>query len=165
VDLLILETFFRIDEMLIALECARRTGLPIIATMSFRPKITQTGDGHTPEDAAQVLVGEGANIVGANCEQEPERMLPILRAMRSAVNVGIAAQPAAFHTTEATPCFTRLPEFPDDLETIQVSRQEFAAFARAARVEGLNYVGGCCGCNAAYIRSMARGLAASMQSS
>jgi len=165
VDLLILETFFRIDEMLIALECARRTGLPIMATMSFRPKITHTGDGHTPAEAAQMLVGEGANIVGANCEQEPERMLPILRAMRSAVNVGIAAQPAAFHTTEATPCFTRLPEFPDDLETIQVSRQEFAAFASAARVEGINYVGGCCGCNAAYIRSMARVLAASMQSS
>ena len=114
VDFLLLETFFRIDEMLIALECARRTRLPIMATMSFRPELDHTGDGHTPSETAQVLAGEGANIVGANCEQEPERMLAILRAMRSAVNVGIAGQPAAFHTTETTPCFTRLPEFPEE---------------------------------------------------
>ena len=160
VDFLILETFFRLDEMLIALECARVTGLPIMATLSFRPVTTHTGDGHSPAETARVLVSEGANLVGANCEQEPERMLPILRAMRSAVSAGIAAQPAAFHTTEATPCFTRLPQFPDDLETIQISRREFASFAKAARTEGFNFVGGCCGCNAAYIRSMAQGLAA-----
>src|SRR5438093_9053744 len=41
VDFLILETFFRLDEMLIALDCARPSGLPIIATMSFRPLIAQ----------------------------------------------------------------------------------------------------------------------------
>src|SRR5688572_17372108 len=33
VDLLLLETFFRLDEMLAALECARASGLPIVATM------------------------------------------------------------------------------------------------------------------------------------
>ena len=86
-------------------------------------------------------------------------MLPVLRAMREAVSIGIAGQPAAFRTSEETPCFTRLPEFPDDLETIQVSRREFTAFACAARAEGLNYIGGCCGCNAAYIRALAQGLA------
>jgi betaine-homocysteine S-methyltransferase len=78
--------------------------------------------------------------------------------MRAAVDLPIAAQPAAFRTTDETPCFTRLPEFPDELETIQVSRQEFVEFARAARAEGLGYLGGCCGCNASYIRAMARGL-------
>src|SRR5262245_14585330 len=41
VDFLLLETFFRLDEMLIALECARASGLPIIATLSFRPLITK----------------------------------------------------------------------------------------------------------------------------
>ncbi|HEY8459608.1 MAG TPA: homocysteine S-methyltransferase family protein, partial [Blastocatellia bacterium] len=32
VDFLILETFFHLEEMLIALECARESGLPLIAT-------------------------------------------------------------------------------------------------------------------------------------
>ena len=86
-------------------------------------------------------------------------MLSIVRAMREAVDLPIAAQPAAFRTTAETPCFTRLPEFPDELETIQVSRQEFFDFARSARSEGLGYLGGCCGCNASYLRAMARGLA------
>ena len=103
----------------------------------------------------------GAALVGANCEQEPARMLPILRAMRAAVGdrVGIAAQPAAFRTTDQTPCFTKLSQFPDDLETIQVSRRDFREFGRQAKQEGINYVGGCCGCNAVYIRALARGVA------
>ena len=159
VDFLILETFFRLDEMQIALECARASGLPIMATMSFRPLATESTDGHSPAHCARVMADGGAQLVGANCEQEPARMLPILRAMRGAVDVALAAQPAAFHTTDETPCFTRLPQFPDALETIQVGRQEFTDFARLAREEGVNYLGGCCGCNASYIRSMRRGLA------
>jgi betaine-homocysteine S-methyltransferase len=85
-------------------------------------------------------------------------MLRILRAMRGAVSIPIAAQPAAFRTTDSTPCFTRLPQFPDELETIQVPRREFQEFGAAARGEGICYLGGCCGCNAAYVRSLARGL-------
>jgi betaine-homocysteine S-methyltransferase len=158
VDFLILETFFRLDEMQAALECARASGLPVVATMSFRPRTTESSDGHSPAACARAMAQAGAHVVGANCEQEPARMLPILREMRAAVDLPIAAQPAAFRTTDETPCFTRLPQFPDDLETIQVSRQEFVEFARRARSEGLGYLGGCCGCNASYIRAMARGL-------
>ena len=160
VDFLILETFFRLDEMLIALDCARASGLPTMATMSFRPLSTESSDGHAPAECARAMVEAGAQIVGANCEQEPGRMLLILRQMRESVDVVIAGQPAAFRTTDETPSFTRLPQFPDELETIQVSRQEFSDFARVAKAEGIGYIGGCCGCTANYIRAMARGLAA-----
>ena len=160
VDFLILETFFHIEEMRIALDEARRSGLPIIATMSFRPRATESSDGSSVADCARVMVDGGAALVGANCEQEPSRMNAIMREMRGAVSVPLAAQPAAFRTTDETPCFTRLPEFPDALETIQVARQEFTDFARFAAAEGIGYLGGCCGCNASYIRAMARGLAA-----
>jgi betaine-homocysteine S-methyltransferase len=159
VDFLILETFFHLEEMLIALDSARQTALPIVATFSFRPQVTNTVDGHSASQCARILADKGVDLVGANCEQEPARMLPILRSMREAVSIGIAGQPAAFRTSDTTPCFTRLQEFPDELETIQVSRTEFASFARTARAEGFNYIGGCCGCNAAYIRAMAQALA------
>ena len=82
----------------------------------------------------------------------------ILREMRSATRLPLAAQPAAFRTTDACHSFTRLPAFPDDLETIQISRREFTEFARAAANEGIGYLGGCCGCNAAYIRALAHGV-------
>ena len=86
-------------------------------------------------------------------------MLPLLREMRAATNVPLAAQPAAFHTTEECHSFTRLPAFPDDLETIQVSRREFHDFGKVAKSEGIGFLGGCCGCNAAYIRALSRGVA------
>src|SRR5262245_48812801 len=159
VDFLILETFFHLAEMKVALECAAESGLPTIATMSFRPLITKCTDGYTPAECARTMAGLGAIAVGANCEQEPKRMLELLRQMRGAVSIPLAAQPAAFQTTDECHSFTRLPAFPDDLETIQVSRRAFKEFGRIARAEGIHYVGGCCGCNAAYIRALAQGLA------
>ena len=161
VDFLILETFFHLAEMKVALECAAAAALPAVTTMSFRPLITKCTDGFTPAECAQAMADLGAIAVGANCEQNPARMLPLLRAMRGAATVPLAAQPAAFRTTEECHSFTRLPEFPDELETIQVSRNEFAEFAKAARNEGIGYLGGCCGCNAAYIQALGRGVEAS----
>ena len=158
VDFLILETFFRIDEMLLALECGVESGLPCVATVSFRPVIEHTVDGLSPAECAKRLSDAGAIAVGANCEQEPERMLPILRQMREAVEIPIAAQPAAFRTTAELPTFTRMPQFPDEMETLQVSRSMFYEFGKRARNEGISYLGGCCGCNAAYIRELAYGL-------
>jgi betaine-homocysteine S-methyltransferase len=158
VDFLILETFFHLEEMLIAINAARSSGLPIVATMTFRPKISSCSDGHSPSECAKAMIGAGADAVGANCEQEPERMLTILRNMRAAVSAPIAAQPAAFRTTDEVQCFTRLPEFPDGLETIQIARSAFEDFGKVAAAEGVQFVGGCCGCNAAYIRAAARGL-------
>lgn len=159
VDFLILETFFHLAEMKVALACAAAANLPAVATMSFRPLISQCTDGHTPAECAKVMADLGAIAVGANCEQDPKRMLPLLREMRAATTVPLAAQPAAFHTTEACHSFTRLPAFPDDLETIQVSRREFLEFGKLAKREGIGYLGGCCGCNAAYIRALADGVA------
>jgi betaine-homocysteine S-methyltransferase len=109
------------------------------------------------------MVDAGAAAVGVNCEQEPDRMLTIIREMRKVVRVPIAAQPAAFRTTDAIPCFTRLPQFPDQMEAIQLPRNVFERFAERAQAEGIQFLGGCCGCNAAYIQAFARGLAASTE--
>src|SRR6266700_3957344 len=155
VDFLILETFFHLEEMLIAIECSRASKLPIVATMTFRPTLTQCSDRHTPADCARAMVDAGAAVVGINCEQEPDRILAITREMRKAVNVPIAAQPSAFRTTDATPCFTKLPQFPDEMEAIQLPRSSFEHFAKQARAEGIQFLGGCCGCNAAYIHAFA----------
>ncbi len=158
VDFLIAETFFHLEEMLIALECAASAAMPTLATMSFRPTLSQCSDGHTPAECAEAMAEAGALAVGANCEQEPARMLSLLRAMRDASRKPVIGQPAAFRTTDATPCFTRLPEFPDAMETIQIARIEFEKFGGMASAEGISFVGGCCGCNAAYIRALRAGL-------
>ena len=160
VDFLLLETFFHLEEMVIALECARASGLPALATMSFRPTLRASSDGHSPEACAQRMADAGAAAVGANCEQEPSRIVPLVRAMGAAAGVAVAVQPAAFRTSTETPCFTKMPQFPDELETIQVARRDFEEFGRSAVEHGFGFVGGCCGCNAAYIRALAAGIAA-----
>jgi betaine-homocysteine S-methyltransferase len=160
VDFLILETFFHLQEMLIALDCARVSGLLVVATMSFRPTLSASSDGHSPEECAKQMADAGAAAVGANCEQEPSRIVALVQAMGAAAGVPVAAQPAAFRTTAETPCFTKMPQFPDELETIQVPRGDFEAFGRTAVENGFGFVGGCCGCNAAYIRALAAGIGA-----
>src|SRR4029079_16927400 len=97
----------------------------------------------------------GAVLTG---EQNPARSWRALRAMRDSAGVPLAAQTAAFHTTDEMPCFTKLPQFPDALETLQLPRKAFEDFGRSAKAEGIGYLGGCCGCNAAYIRALADGL-------
>ncbi len=160
VDFLILETFFHLAEMEVALECASTVGLPALATMSFRPLVSHCSDGHTPAECARRMADLGAIAVGANCEQDPVRMRSLLREMRQGLDgrVPLAAQPAAFRTTDTCHSFTRLPSFPAELETIQVPRHDFFEFGRVAAAEGLGFVGGCCGCNAAYLRALAEGL-------
>src|SRR2546430_3349885 len=63
VDFLILETFFHLAEMRVALEAAAASGLPVVATMSFRPLIAKCTDGHTPAECARAIAGLGAVAV------------------------------------------------------------------------------------------------------
>src|SRR5438876_3412891 len=67
VDFLILETFFHLAEMKVALECAVASGLPTVATMSFRPLISSCSDGHSPAECAEIMSGLRAVAVGAEC--------------------------------------------------------------------------------------------------
>ena len=112
-DFLVLETFFCVAEMRMALEEARRTGLPIVATMSFRPHWDRTEDQVPVGEIAKILAGEGAHAVGINCEQDPDTVLPILRALAAGAPRGLplAAQPIAFRVTPEHPWYSGLPEF------------------------------------------------------
>jgi methionine synthase I (cobalamin-dependent) len=158
VDFLILKTFFHLEEMLLAIECSRASGVPLVATMTFHPTLSQCSDGHSSAECARAMVDAGAAVVDVNCEQEPERIMAIVREMLKAVDVRLAAQPAAFRTIGAMPCFTRLPQFPDEMEAIQLPRSAFQSFGEKAKAEGIEFLAGCCGSNAAYIHAMARGL-------
>ena len=42
------------------------------------------------------------------------------------------------------------------LDPFQLTRYELGDFARQARDLGVNYLGGCCGCEGSHIRQMAR---------
>ena len=83
-------------------------------------------------------------------------MLPIVEEIRQAVKCYIAAQPVAYRCTPEVPFFTGLKAFPDKLDPFQLTRYEMGDFAKRALDLGVNYIGGCCGCEGSHIRQMAR---------
>jgi betaine-homocysteine S-methyltransferase len=156
VDFIIGETFSWLGEALIAVETAKKTGLPVMVTICFENQ-SATSEGKSAAEAAKALVDAGADVVGMNCLRPPEHMLPLLEQMRKAVpNAFLAAQPVAYHTPAEKPDFTSLPQFPFELDPLQLSRKEMAAYAQRASDIGLNYIGACCGAVATHIREMAR---------
>lgn len=157
VDFIIGETFSWLGEGLIAVERAKRTKLPVMVTLCFENQPV-TAEGKNPADAARALVDAGADVVGINCLRNPEETLPLMEQMRKAVSGYIACQPAAFRTPPGKPDFTSLPEFPLELDPLQLTRREMAAYARRARDLGVNYIGACCGAAPVHVREMARAL-------
>lgn len=156
VDFFIGETFLHVGEALLALECIKKTGLAAMTTLAFEgPK---TRDGKTPAEAAKILADAGADIIGTNCWMDPERMFPVLEEMRKAVDCYVAAQPVAYQCSHDVPFFTGQKGFPDKLDPYQLTRYELGDFAKRAADIGVNYIGGCCGCEGSHIRQMARAL-------
>jgi betaine-homocysteine S-methyltransferase len=157
VDFVIAETYLYLGEARLAVERAKRSGLPVMVTMSFEDRPV-TRDGKSPAECAKALMDAGADVVGTNCWRGPRHMLPLVEEMRRAVDGYIAVQAPAYRTTDATPFFTGLKGFPDAMEPYQLTRWEMADYARQAKAIGANYVGACCGAVATHIREMARAL-------
>jgi betaine-homocysteine S-methyltransferase len=155
IDFIIGETFSWLGEALIAVERAKKTGLPAMVTICFENK-DATAEGKSAADAAKTLFDAGADIVGMNCLRPPEHMLGPMEQMREAVSGYLACQPVAYRTPTEKPDFTSLPEFPYALDPLQLTRKEMANYAIQARDMGINFIGACCGAVAVHIREMAR---------
>jgi betaine-homocysteine S-methyltransferase len=158
VDFVIAETFNWLGEALIAAEAIKATGLPAMVTMA-PDNDPNSFEGYSPGECARRLADAGVEIVGLNCLRAPEHTLPVMQEMRDAVSgVYLAAQPVAYHGHDHQPNFVSLPEFPYELEKIQLPRAAMADFAVKARDMGYAYIGSCCGSVAVHVREMARAL-------
>src|SRR5207244_658693 len=79
VDFIIGETFSWLGEALLAVECGRKTGLPVMVTISFENR-DETSEGKSAAYAAKALFDAGAAIVGMNCLRPPEHLLRPMQA-------------------------------------------------------------------------------------
>jgi betaine-homocysteine S-methyltransferase len=162
VDFVIAETNDYVGEALIGLEVCQELGLPAMVTFASVQGAT-TYDGYDYVEACRRLADAGATLVGLNCSRGPATMLPLLEAIRAAVDIPVAAQPVPYRTTEATPAFEALEAdgrhlFPLELEPHLCTRFEMADFARQAAALGVNYIGICCGGAPHHVRAMAEAL-------
>jgi len=142
-DALVIETMSDLNEAVIAVEAARATGLPVVASMVYdsgRNK-DRTMMGDTPEQAAARLAAAGADIIGANCGCGIEAYVAIAARLRAATDRPVWIKANA-----------GLPELVDGRPTYRMTPEEFAAHAR--KMEGVAYLGGCCGTNPDFIRAL-----------
>lgn len=145
VDVILLETFVDLQELLIAVNAIRLlTEIPIIAQLSLLD-VLRTRDGHSLTDAFAKLQSHGVTGVGLNCRMGP---MEILRALEKTI----------------VPEGLILSTFPN-AGRLGVSDGEFhykstpSYFANTTHLlidQGVSILGGCCGTTPAHIQEIAK---------
>ncbi len=147
-DLLILETFTDLPQVLLALETARKhTPLPVICEMAFHER------GHTyagvPVAAmVQALTAGGASVLGANCGRGIRTVMAAVAEMTGSTDTLVSAYPNA-----------GLPEYSDGRYLFGAPLPYLVDSAVQMADSGVNLIGGCCGTGPEYIRRIAERLA------
>lgn len=143
-DFLAVETMMSLQETRAALLAAKEAvNLPVLVTMSFGED-GRTLYGTDAKTAAIVLDGLGADAVGINCSAGPDKMLPIVQAMREVTGLPIVAKPNA-----------GLPKLGENGVTeYDMGAEEFNQHMEALVEAGASVLGGCCGTDPDYIRGI-----------
>ncbi len=149
VDFFAIETMMVPDEAQAAIEAAKETGLPVMATMFFQynkqKQMDRTLWGSTPAEVARFLFDAGADIAGCNCgEGGPERAAVIIREMRQVSAGFLAAYPNA-----------GMPKIVDETTVYDLAPEPMAAGYPAILEAGANLVGSCCGSTPEHTRRIA----------
>lgn len=149
-DLLVLETFFALDEATAALEGARKASpLPVVVSFSF-DRGTRTMMGLTPTQVVQAFVPLGIAAVGANCGKALDSMEQVITEMARTMQeqphpVPLWAKPNA-----------GLPRMVGDIATYDVAPEAMAEYAVRYVRAGARIVGGCCGSTAKHVAAIAQ---------
>ena len=142
-DLLVLETFTNLQEILAAVNAARQTtDLPIVAQMTFAED-GLTLSAEEPGQVVQALERAGVDVIGVNCGVGPQVALQVLEQMRQQTRLPLSGQPNA-----------GLPARVEGRFFYFATPEYFATFARQAADLGVAYIGGCCGTTPAHIAAM-----------
>jgi methionine synthase / methylenetetrahydrofolate reductase (NADH) len=142
-DLLVLETFTNLPELLAAVSAAKKTAdLPIVAQMTFAED-GLTLSAEEPSEVVQALQRAGVDVIGVNCGVGPQVALQVLEAMRQQTTLPLSGQPNA-----------GLPARVEGRFFYFATPEYFATFARQAADLGVSYIGGCCGTTPAHIAAM-----------
>jgi len=160
VDFIICETIDFLGEAMIALEEVKKVGLPAVITLAIH-KLGKLRDDVSVIEACKKLEENGAAVVGFNCARGPDTMLPLLRELRKAVKIPIAALPAGYKTNEEKPTMQTLIPLDRcylELEPYVLTRFQVMEFTRQCMEIGVNYMGICCGGAPYMIRAMSETL-------
>jgi 5-methyltetrahydrofolate--homocysteine methyltransferase len=148
-DLLLLETFFALDEALAAIEGTRRTSdLPLVVSFSF-DQGTRTMMGLSPADVVEAVLPLGVAAVGANCGKSLENAdIVVAELLDLAAGLPVWAKPNA-----------GVPKIVGDAVVYEAGPTMLAAHARRYAELGARVVGGCCGSTPEHVAAVVQAVA------
>lgn len=143
-DALVLETFAALDELTAGVRGARSvTDRPIIASLTYGPN-ARTMMGVSAQQAAAAVIEAGADVVGLNCGDSIEVVVPVLNTYAE-TGVPLLAKPNS-----------GMPVIVDGQPVWPISPDDFAARAAQWIAAGARIVGGCCGSGPEHVAALAR---------
>jgi 5-methyltetrahydrofolate--homocysteine methyltransferase len=150
VDLLVLETFFALEEALWAIEGIQSvSGLPLVMSFSF-DQGTHTMMGLSPADVVAAVAPLGVAALGANCGRSLADTDAIVdELLAAAPGVPLWIKPNA-----------GVPRIVGDTVVYDADPDMLAAHVRTYADKGARIVGGCCGSTPEHIAAIAAALAA-----
>jgi methionine synthase I (cobalamin-dependent)/5,10-methylenetetrahydrofolate reductase len=145
-DILILETFGHIPELLQAVCAARELDrtIPLIAQVSVGDD-GRLLSGASLGTLAAALHEQPIDVLGMNCSIGPKAMLDALEELRTLTPIPLSAQPNA-----------GLPVSVGGRNIYMTSPEYMAEYAKRFIQTGVSVVGGCCGTNPGHIRAIRR---------
>ena len=147
VDGLLLETFYDLEELQLALRIIRSMSeLPVICQFA-NEGTGSTQDGVPLQEAFLRLRDEGADVIGFNCRVGPNGILRSMEKLTPIAGIPFSAFPNA-----------GLPDYVDGHYTYAATPQYFAESALRFADLGARIIGGCCGTTPEHIAAVAKAL-------
>lgn len=147
VDGILLETFYDVDEIQLALAQARMlSDLPVICQFAVED-IARTLDGFTMPDAYRILSQEGADVIGFNCRTGPNGIMRALETLNGIMNLPASVYPNA-----------GIADYVDGEYRYGASPEYFGKTALEFADRGARIVGGCCGTTPEHIAEISSAL-------
>lgn len=147
VDGLLLETFYDLEELQLALRIIRSmSSLPVICQFA-NEGTGSTQDGVPLQEAFLRLRDDGADVIGFNCRVGPNGILRSIEKIAPIPGIPFSAFPNA-----------GLPDYVDGHYTYAATPQYFAESALRFADLGARIIGGCCGTTPEHIAAVAKAL-------
>ncbi|WP_276352610.1 bifunctional homocysteine S-methyltransferase/methylenetetrahydrofolate reductase [Cohnella caldifontis] len=146
-DGLLLETFFDLEEISLALRLIRkRSDLPVICQFAVEDS-ARTHDGVPLAEAFRRLKGEGADVIGFNCRSGPNAILRAMETLPADLGVPLSVFPNA-----------GIADYVDGKVEYKATPEYFAVSAQRFADLGSRLIGGCCGTTPEHIEAIAKAL-------
>jgi methionine synthase I (cobalamin-dependent)/5,10-methylenetetrahydrofolate reductase len=147
VDGLILETFFDLEELSLALGIIRKkSDISVICQFAVEDA-ERTHDGIPLTEAFRRLKGEGADVIGFNCRSGPNGIFRAIETIPRDIGIPLSVFPNA-----------GIPDYVDGKVTYSASPEYFASSAIKFANAGVRLIGGCCGTTPEHISAIAQAL-------